>query len=251
MTEKITIVLADDHQMVRQGLRILLEAEPDFSVVGETGDGLQAVRLVHEFKPDILLTELAVPGLNGLEIMRQVRRKPFGTQVIICTMYQEEQRVRDALQNGAAGYVLKSASATHLIAAIHKVKAGRRYLSPPLNDRDLATALEKAPADPLSSYEALTTREREVLQMSAEGRSLADIASRLSISPRTAETHRTNLVRKLGFRTQTDLIRYAIVGGILPPWTDSAIPMDPGPKIKKTAPSRGGKGTRFWRPKRD
>jgi DNA-binding NarL/FixJ family response regulator len=251
MGKKITILLADDHEMVRQGVRTLLETERDFSIVGETGDGLSAVRLVGEFKPDILLTELVLSGLSGLEVTRQVCRKALSTRVIIFTMYQEERRVREALQNGASGYVLKSAFATHLIKAIHKVKAGERYLSPPLHNRDFLAISPQTRAEPLNRCATLTTREREVLQMSAEGDTLAEIASRLSISPRTVETHRANLMRKLGFRTQTDLIRYAIVGGILPPWTDTAIPLEPGQKIHKMPLVRASEGTRPWHAKRD
>jgi DNA-binding NarL/FixJ family response regulator len=239
MTKKIRVVLAENHEMVREGLRALLQAERQISVVGETGDGLRALRLVSELKPDVLMTELIMPGLNGLEITRQVRRQSLGTRVIICTMYQEERRARAAFENGATGYVLKSDSAADLIKAIRQAKTGQCYLSPSLRDRVSPAGLLPIPAGPLTSDKTLTTREREVLQMSAEGRALADIASRLSISPRTAETHRANLMRKLGFRTQTDLIRYAIIDGILPPWTTSAIPLELGGRSNSVGTRRG------------
>jgi DNA-binding NarL/FixJ family response regulator len=132
MTERITILLADDHEMVRKGLRALLETKCGLAIVGESGDGLQALRLVVELKPDILVTDLMVSGLNGLEMARQIRSKSLQTRVIILTMHQELRYVGEALRNGAAGYVLKSASCTELVKAIHKVKTGDHYLSPAL-----------------------------------------------------------------------------------------------------------------------
>jgi DNA-binding NarL/FixJ family response regulator len=210
------IVLADDHHIVRQGLRALLESDPHFRLVGEAGDGIEAVRLTERLKPDVLITDVMMPGLSGLEVTRQVTKSTPRTRVIILSMHTSDAYVLEAIKNGASGYVLKDSQASDLIQAVREVAAGRRYLSPPLSERALdlySKKLEDAPEDP---YEMLTTREREVLQMVAEGRTCAEIADRLFISPRTAEGHRANLMRKLGLQNQTDLIRFAIKRGILP-----------------------------------
>jgi DNA-binding NarL/FixJ family response regulator len=211
-----TIVLADDHQIVRQGLRALLEAEPDLSIVGETGDGLEAVDLVERLQPDVLVVDLMMPGLNGLEVTRQVRKRSRQTYVVILSMHDNEAYVLEGLRNGAAGYVLKESNTTDLVQAIREVTAGRRFLSTPLSERAIEIYMQKAESTTLDLYETLTTREREILHLAAEGYSYKEIGARLTISPRTAETHRTNLMRKLGLSTQTDLIRYALQRGILP-----------------------------------
>jgi DNA-binding NarL/FixJ family response regulator len=212
-----TIVLADDHHMVRQGIRALLDVESDFSIVGETGDGLEVVQLVERLRSNVLVLDLMMPGLNGLEITRQVKQRCPQTHVVILSMHTNEAYVMEALRNGAAGYVLNDASVSDLVQAIREVAAGRRYLSPPLSERAIDAYLQKAKADLLDPYEMLTTREREVLHLAAEGHTNAEMAARLFISPRTVETHRANLMRKLNLQTQTDLIRYALQRGVLPP----------------------------------
>ncbi len=211
-----TIVLADDHQIVRQGLRALLESESDFSITGETGDGLEAVDLVERLQPDVLVVDLMMPGLNGLEVTRQAGKRSPHTQVVILSMHANEAYVLEALRNGAKGYVLKDASMADLVRAIREVTAGKHFLSPPLSERAIEIYKQRAETVELDRYETLTNREREVLHLLAEGCSYKEIGSRLTISPRTAETHRTNLMRKLDLRTQTDLIRYALRKGILP-----------------------------------
>jgi DNA-binding NarL/FixJ family response regulator len=211
-----TIVLADDHHVVRQGLRALLEAQPDFQLVGEAGDGLEAVQLTERLKPDVLVIDLMMPSLNGLEATRQVRQRSPHTRVVILSMHANEAYVLEALRNGAAGYVLKDSSAADLVHAVREVVAGRRYLSSPLSERAIEAYIRKATDVTLDPYEMLTNREREVLYLAAEGRTNTEIADQLSISPRTAETHRANLMHKLGLRTHTDLIRYALRRGILP-----------------------------------
>lgn len=210
-----TIVLADDHHVVRQGLRVLLEAEPNFSVVGEAAEGLAVIEMVGRLKPNVLIADVMMPGVNGLEVTRQVRQRSPETRVVILSMYADEAYVLEALRIGAAGYVLKGANAAELIQAVREVAAGRRYLSPPLTDHAIEAYVRKAQAVPLDRYETLTTREREVLHLAAEGCSHSETAARLGISPRTAETHRGNLMRKLGLKTQTDLVRYAFRRGIL------------------------------------
>lgn len=211
-----TIVLADDHHVVRQGLRALLVAEPGLQVIGEAGDGLEALAVVERLKPQVLVLDLMLPGLHGLEVARQVARRLPQIRVIILSMYANEAYVLEALRHGAAGYVLKGATATDLVRAVHEVVAGRRYLSPPLSEHAITAYIEKAEASPPDRYKLLTTREREVLQLAAEGYTNAQIGDRLSISTRTVETHRANMMQKLGLRSQTDLVRYALQHGILP-----------------------------------
>jgi DNA-binding NarL/FixJ family response regulator len=211
-----TIVLADDHHVVRQGLRALLEAETDFNVIGEAGDGLEAIQLIEQLRPNVLVLDLMMPGLNGLETTRQVSKHSPQTRTVILSMYANEAYVLEALSNGASAYVLKDSSSADLVHAVREVAAGRRYLSPPLSDRAIEVYQEKARAAALDKYETLTTREREVLQLAAEGHTSTEIAARLGISPRTAETHRTHLMHKLALHTQADLIRYALRRGIIP-----------------------------------
>lgn len=213
---RTTIVLADDHHVVRQGLRALLKAEPDFAIAGEASDGLEAVRLVERLQPDVLVLDVMIPSLNGLEVTRQVTKRSPKTRVVILSMHANEAYVLEALRNGATGYVLKDATAADLVQAVREVAAGRRYLSPPLSEQAIEAYVHKAKEAPLDRYDTLTTREREVLQLAAEGLTSAEIAARLFISPRTVEVHRANLMRKLGCHTKADLIRFALRRGIIP-----------------------------------
>ena len=211
----IKIVLADDHQIVRQGLRALLEAEPDFEVIGETGDGLKAVDLVGKLNPDVAVLDLMMPGLNGIDVARQLSKQAPHTKLIILSMYDDEGFVLEALSNGVSGYVLKDTGSSDLIHAVREVKQGHRYLSPSLSDRAIDIYENMNKAKTTDKYETLTAREREVLHLSAEGLTSNRIAIRLGISVRTAETHKANVMNKLGIHTQADLTRYAIRRGII------------------------------------
>jgi two-component system response regulator NreC len=211
----IKVMLVEDHEIVRQGLRALLDAESGMQVIGETGDGLEAVGLVSQLRPDVLLLDLSLPGLHGLEVVRAVRKQAPQTRVVILSMHATEAHVLQALRNGADGYVLKDCNTSVLVQALREVAAGRRYLCPALSVRAVEVYIENAPAAPLDKYEELTTREREVLQLAAEGHSAAQIAARLFISPRTVESHRGHLMHKLGLRTRTDLIFYALQRGLV------------------------------------
>jgi two-component system, NarL family, response regulator NreC len=159
--------------------------------------------------------DLMMPGMNGQEVARKVCKSSPGTRVVVLSMHSGEPYVMEALRNGAAGYLLKDASGADLVHAVREVMAGRRYLSPPLSERAIDAYQEKAKSAAWEKYDMLTTRERETLQLVAEGHTNNEIASRLGIGPRTAETHRTNLMRKLQLRTRTDLIKYAIERGII------------------------------------
>jgi len=210
-----TVMLADDHHMVRQGLRALLEVEPDYLVVGETGDGLEVLELVKTLQPDVLVLDLMMPGLNGLEVTRQLAKRGSKLGIVILSMYDDEGFVLESLTHGALAYVLKGGNSSELIQAVREVAAGRRYLSPPLSNQVIEAYQQLAQSQTLERSETLTTREREVLQLSAEGRTCSEIAARLGISTRTAETHRYRLMRKLSLRSQADLIRYALQRGII------------------------------------
>jgi len=211
----IRIILADDHQVVRKGLKALLSAEPDFQIIGEAGDGLEALNQVEEFHPDVLVLDLMMAGINGLEVTRQIHKKGLGTGVVILSMHSNEAYVLEALRSGAKAYILKESPPEELIRAIREVFAGRRYLSAPLSERAIEAYLKKTEvqSDP---YSQLTSREREILLLSVQGFSNNEIAKRLYISPRTVETHRTNLMRKLGLRSQAQLIQFAMQRGIIP-----------------------------------
>lgn len=212
----VTILLADDHPIVRQGLQHLLEAEPDLKVVGEASNGLDAVQLVEKFKPDVLIVDMIMPDLNGLEVMKQVRERSPATCCIVLSMQSADVYVVEALKAGAQGYVLKETGPSELVHAVRQVIGGKRYLSPRISERLIDVLIESSDKTVSDPYQTLTNREREVLQMAAEGLSSSEIAKRLSISPRTAELHRGRMMSKLGLRNQTELVRYALKRGILP-----------------------------------
>jgi two-component system, NarL family, response regulator NreC len=212
----INIILADDHQVVRKGLKVLLSAEADFAIVAEAGDGLETVKLVEQLGPDILVLDLMMTGINGLEVTRQLSKKNSGTGIVILSMHSNEAYVLEALRCGAKAYILKESPPEELVRAIREVAAGRRYLSAPLSERAIEAYTRKTEVKPVDPYEQLTTREREILQLAAQGCTNTVIASRLYISPRTVETHRMNLMRKLDLRNQTQLIQFAIQHGIIP-----------------------------------
>lgn len=210
-----TIVLAEDHQMVRQGFRLLLAAQKDLQVVGEAGDGLEAARLVEELQPNILVLDLMIPRLHGLDLLRRIRKDSPKTKGIVLSMHDDEPYIMEALRSGAKGYVLKGGSAAELVTAIRTVLAGRRHLPADLADKVLAAELENRDTANLEAFDTLTKRERVILQLAAEGHTSPEVAGKLFISPRTAEKHRANLMRKLSLRSQTDLVRFAIRRGLL------------------------------------
>ena len=212
-----TIVLADDHHIVRQGFRALLDSVPSFTVVGEAANGLAAVDLVEKLHPQILIVDLMLPGLNGLEVINQTRHRAPKTHVIVLSMHADEAYVIQALGNGASGYVLKDSKVGDLVQAINTVLADGYYLSPPLSERALDSYVQAAESVTTDPYQNLTSREREVFNLVAEGNTSGEIAEKLSISSRTVEVHRANMMRKLNLHTPTELIRYALKKGILPP----------------------------------
>jgi DNA-binding NarL/FixJ family response regulator len=217
----VSIVLADDHVVVRQGLRALLESDPNVVIAGEASNGLEAVDMVTRRKPTVLITDLMMPGLDGLAIAQKLSRLKLNTQVIILSMYGDQAYVLTALSNGAAGYVLKESCGAELFQAIREVIAGRRYISPAISEASIGsfssmgTMLQTAQAGSAEIQDRLTVREREILRLLVEGGSSSDIASRLKISSRKVESYRANCMKKLGLSTHKDLIRYAVQRGSL------------------------------------
>lgn len=211
----IKVVVADDHKVVLQGLCFLLNTEADIEVIGQASDGIEAIDLVEKLIPDILVMDLMMPNLNGLEAARQLNRRSPDVKIIILSMHNSEPYIVKALRYGVMGYIPKESSGEELVKAIHKVMAGKRYLSNVLSDLIIDSYINRIESGTLDPYETLTERERLVFQMVAEGNSNSEIAETLSIGQRTVETHRANMIRKLGLNTQTDVIRYAIKRGIV------------------------------------
>ena len=210
-----TIVLADDHPVVRRGMRSLLEAEKDFSILGEASDGLETVRLVERVKPAVVVLDLMMPGLNGLEALRILRERAPDTRVVVLSMYSNNAFIAEALKFGATGYVLKGCREENLVRAVREAAAGKRFLSPPVSEIAIDAFIEQAKEGPFDPHDTLTAREREVLQQAAEGKTSHEIADRLHISARTVENHRANLMRKLALQNQSELVLHAVRHGLI------------------------------------
>jgi DNA-binding NarL/FixJ family response regulator len=185
-------------------------------VVGEAEDGLEAVQLAEQQKPDIVIVDMMMPHLNGLEAIRQISSRLPTTKCIVLSMQSADPYIVQALKAGAVGYIIKDSAPNEVLDAVKQVLNGKRYLSPQLSEKLVDLFLAKVESDVLDPYNALTSREREILHLAAEGFSNNDIAEQLSISPRTAEQHRQNMMHKMGFNNPTDLIRFALKKGIIP-----------------------------------
>lgn len=210
------VVLADDHTLVRMGMRLLLESINDVKVVGEAADGRQALRLVEEERPDCVVMDLAMPGLNGLEATRRVTRHFPETRVLVLSMHAEEAYVHAALAAGAAGYLLKGAEKAELELALRTVAVGEIYLSPAIS-KTVVAALGKRPRGKhaSSALDALTVRQREVLRLVAEGKSTKEVAAVLQLSTKTVEAHRGAIMHRLRIRDLAGLVRFAIREGLV------------------------------------
>jgi len=206
----VTIVLADDHAVLREGLRLLLESDPEFVVVGEAADGLEAIELVKRRRPNLLIVDLMMPGMDGLEVIRRVARLKSKTRVIILTMYGDEAYVLDGLGSGAAGYIVKESCGADLFQAVRDVVAGRRYLSPVLSEESTRRYLNRFKTALLKLSATLTAREQKVLQLVFEGATSSDIGARLKISLRAVESVLANFMKKLGPDTGHDPIRQRV-----------------------------------------
>ena len=209
----IRVLLADDHAMMREGLRALLSASPGFSVVGEARSGREAVQRAEELKPDVLVMDISMPGLNGIEAARMIVERCPATRIIMLSMHSTAEHVFRAFNAGASGYVLKESAGAEVITAIHTVQAGGRYQSPAFGE---AVRLNFASRG-RSPLDSLSTRERQVLQLVVEGKSSAAIARIVSLSPKTVETYRSRLMKKLGVKDVPALVKFALQHGLTPP----------------------------------
>ena len=214
----ITVALVDDHDLVRAGVRAILEQDPLFKVVGETGDGQDAIRMATALKPDVMLMDVHLPGgIGGLDATETIAKDCPGVKVIILTQYENREYIRRALRIGARGYLLKRSVAEELKDAIRTVHAGRRYLHPSVADElvDLVTA-GRSVDDTANDYDRLTPREKQVFTLLVEGKTSREISTYLTISLKTAMTHRTNVMEKLNLHSRAELIHYAVRHAILP-----------------------------------
>ena len=208
---KIRIMLADDHTLFRQGIRTLIAAENDMEVVGEASNGADAVERVGELRPDVVLMDIGMPGLSSFEATRQIKKNRVDTKVLFLTMYDDEDYLVEGMEVGANGYVLKDSPAQQLVAAIRDICRGGSYLSPRMLSQlvdDFRTRVKSTNRTP--RFATLTTREREVLKMLAEGNSVKEIACDLNLSVKTVEAHKFNLMRKLDIHNKAQLVQYAI-----------------------------------------
>jgi two-component system response regulator NreC len=206
----VTVVLADDHALVRQGIRMLLERDK-FEIVGEAGDGVEAVRLAEQFHPDVAVLDLSMPRMNGVTAVEQIRKVSPRTKNILLTMYTEEHHILEALRAGVNGCVVKTQAAEQLLLAIREVCAGGVYLSPSVSGAVVQAYLNKIDLP----YDPLTDRERQVLQLVAEGKRTKEIALVLGVTAKTAETHRVKVMEKLDIHSTAGLVRYAIRRGLI------------------------------------
>jgi DNA-binding NarL/FixJ family response regulator len=214
------ILLADDHEIVRRGLRALLDGRPEWAVVGEAETGREAVEMAREVSPDVAILDIGMPELNGFEATRQILKAAPQTEVLILTMHESEQIVREVLDAGARGYVLKSDAGRDLVAAVEALCQHRTFFSSKIADMLLHAYLrpsQRGSSDPEPARGRLTAREREIVQLLAEGKSNKEVAQALNISIKTAETHRTNIMNKLDLRSITALVRYAVRNNIVEP----------------------------------
>jgi len=216
MNTRRSILMADDHSLVRAGIRALLESLPGVEVVGETGNGLEAVELVRRNPPDVILLDVTLPGLNGLEAAARIVQSGVSTRVLMISMHASPDYAARAFAAGALGYLNKDAAFDELSAAIEHVCAGRRYLCRAIDD-DVVRQLERRVGSSATGIDVLTSRQRQILQMIAEGQGTRQIAERLSLSVKTVETHRAQLMQRLEIHDVPGLVRFAIRHGLLPP----------------------------------
>lgn len=215
--EAVRVVLVDDHAILRQSLKMLLGARPEIEIVGEASDGREAIALCERLKPDVVLMDLSMPELNGIEATRQLKRSCPATRVIVLSAYGDQDQLREALRAGATGYVIKRSDIEELTMAIQMVRRGNTYFSADLaSSVDISEVIyQSRRPEARSDADSLTSREREVLQLIAEGNTGKDIAGKLYISPKTVEGHKTRIMSKVGARNRADLIRFALRSGIV------------------------------------
>lgn len=209
MTTKIRILICDDHTLFVEGVKAMLRNEPSLEIVGEARDGRQAVDVVKELKPDVILMDISMPDMNGFDATRLVHKSEPAVKVLMLTMHDEEELVARCLEAGASGYIIKDAPASQLLYAIEAVFRGEKYLSPAVLNKVIGGYVENS-SRPKTSYDRLSPREREVLKLLAEGLSVKDIATHLNLSVKTVEVHKYNLMKKIDVHDRAELIKYAI-----------------------------------------
>ncbi len=215
MAKKTRVLIADDHTIVRSGVRLLLQAEPDIEVVGEALDGGQAVTMAESLRPDVVLMDIAMPGTSGLEATRQIKGRFPEMCVLVLTMHRSDEYFFEMLKAGASGYILKGADTSELIGAVRTVARGEVFLYPAMAKELLQDYLSRLQESNSSGQPALTSREKEILRLLAEGHSNKEIAERLVVSPSTIHSHRTNLMKKLNLSSRYELIQYARQRGLI------------------------------------
>ena len=214
--EKIRVLIADDHTIVRAGVRLLLEAEPDMEIVGEALTGEEAIRLVEKLRPTVVLMDIAMPGLDGLEATRRIKATTPDTRILVLTMHRSDEYFFEMLKAGASGYVLKAAETDELVTAIRVVARGETFLFPTMAKKLVQDYVRRFGENVNSGPPSLTAREREILRLVAKGYSNKEIAQHLVLSPSTVHSHRTNLMKKLNLKGQRELVEYVREQGLLP-----------------------------------
>jgi DNA-binding NarL/FixJ family response regulator len=217
--ERLRILIADDHEVVRRGIVGMLTSRTNWEVCGEASDGREAMQLVEKLKPDLVILDITMPGLNGIDAARQIRKAMPDVKILIYSMHYAERLVQEVFQAGADGYVLKTDAGKHLIQAVESIMAGQKFFSSKVSEVIFEGFLRGGSGTPgaESTEERLSARERETVQLLAEGKSNKEVAGILGISPKTAETHRAAIMRKLGLSTFSELVRYAVRNGIVEP----------------------------------
>lgn len=216
MGQKVRIVIAEDHTILREGLRSLLSSDPNFEIVGEAEDGREAIRCVEKLKPDLILTDLSMPRMNGMEAIKEIRRVSPVTKILVLTVHKTEEYILATFRAGANGYLLKDSTHAELVMAVKKVLSGKQYISPEISAKVIEGYLEgKKTLKSQTSWETLTQREREILKLIAEGYKNKEIADDLCISVKTVEKHRANLMEKLNLHNVQALTTYAIEEGLV------------------------------------
>jgi two-component system response regulator NreC len=213
--KKIRVVVADDHTILRQGIKALLDNQEEIEVVGEAKDGREAIKAIEELSPDVILMDIAMPGLNGLEATRRIKKKFPMTKVVVLTMHTNEEYIFQILNAGADGYLVKETAFQDLISAINSVHRGEAFMSPSISKKVMTDYIQRAQGEEKVGFDTLTTREREILQLVAEGNANKKIAEALFISPKTVETHRAHIMDKLNIHDRAGLIKYAIRKGMI------------------------------------
>jgi len=216
MNQKVRIVIAEDHTILREGLRSLLSSDPSFEIVGEAEDGREAIKCIEKFRPDLILTDLSMPRMNGMEAIKEIKRQSPKTKVLVLTVHKAEEYILATFRAGANGYLLKDSTHAELVMAVKKVLSGKQYISPEISEKVIEGYLEgKKTLKSQTSWETLTQREREILKLIAEGYKNKEIAEDLCISVKTVEKHRANLMEKLDLHSIQALTAFAIEKGLV------------------------------------